>query len=602
MKTTIKYVLAYGLWLMAYGLHAQNYEYQWAKSGGGFIDLLTSPPDETIVDIAVDSNNNYYFLAIAHSYFKYDGMDIDTYGNQDILIFATDCNGNFLWHNVIGGSSEDKAYKIGIDDTDGLYVSVNVHNRATLGGLFHPPVHFSPNDSMPLLEIDNWGTLYQEGYKKGFLVKYDKNNGELLWRKAYQGDVLHAKSGMRVGSVFIDSNNIIHLIVGIREGTHLDGTVTVPEGEWVSFLVKYDTSGNVVGTPMVLNMAGFGDGPTLFAFDEQLNRYYLAGIKTGSAWHFGNVPIETPAYILAFDAATGQEIWRKGITNNNSQPISYPIKQIAIDSNSDIYLVGKYYFNVAGNNFDPTYFDDYLLPDSIGSYNSGHLPYTIKLNSNGDIQWVRTPDDYTNDTAHTGVFVNTSVTINGNEVAVTPNSSGHVWGNFSFSRPNNHKTDPVVLRLNKETGEPIGLHDVMAGGYFDEFSVIATDQDGNYVVGGNFTSSAFSNHPNISTLNKFGDFSDIFIARLAATTCGTPVSNEVFHKTQLRLYPNPTNGLVYIEAEENPQSYEVYNIVGQRLMGSNGNVINLQELSNGTYIVKVKMQGGGVSTHKIVKN
>jgi|ADGO01.1.fsa_nt_gi hypothetical protein len=81
------------------------------------------------------------------------------------------------------------------------------------------------------------------------------------------------------------------------------------------------------------------------------------------------------------------------------------------------------------------------------------------------------------------------------------------------------------------------------------------------------------------------------MARLAATECGTAVvSVDEHYKPQLRLYPNPTNGLVYIEAEENIQSYEVYNIVGQRLTGGNDNVINLQDLSIGTYIVKVKMQ------------
>ena len=164
-----------------------------------------------------------------------------------------------------------------------------------------------------------------------------------------------------------------------------------------------------------------------------------------------------------------------------------------------------------------------------------------------------------------------------------------------------------MVRFNKQTGEVVGLHDISTDGVYHRLTAVTADNDGNYVVGGAMRYSIFTDSPNgISPLYNTGSsgiYTDFFMARLAATQCGTAVaSNEAFHKTQLRLYPNPTNGLVYIEAEENIQSYEVYNVVGQRLISGSGNVINLQDLSSGTYIVKVKMQGGSVSTHQIVKN
>src|SRR5690606_40298326 len=50
-----------------------------------------------------------------------------------------------------------------------------------------------------------------------------------------------------------------------------------------------------------------------------------------------------------------------------------------------------------------------------------------------------------------------------------------------------HRADPVILRLNKETGDIIGLHDLEGGsGVDNEFRVITTDNDGNYIAGGHF--------------------------------------------------------------------------------------------------------------------
>src|SRR5690606_20822071 len=58
-----------------------------------------------------------------------------------------------------------------------------------------------------------------------------------------------------------------------------------------------------------------------------------------------------------------------------------------------------------------------------------------------------------------------------------------------------------------------------------------------------------------------------------------------FQKIQIKLYPNPTNGLLYIETSQEIQSYEVYNLIGQRLLsGSSTDSIDMREVSKGTYI------------------
>jgi hypothetical protein len=65
------------------------------------------------------------------------------------------------------------------------------------------------------------------------------------------------------------------------------------------------------------------------------------------------------------------------------------------------------------------------------------------------------------------------------------------------------------------------------------------------------------------------------------------------------IYPNPTNGLIYIDYEMT--NVEIYNIVGQLVKETKENMIDLSEQEAGTYILKV-ITPSGVVTKQIVKN
>ena len=65
------------------------------------------------------------------------------------------------------------------------------------------------------------------------------------------------------------------------------------------------------------------------------------------------------------------------------------------------------------------------------------------------------------------------------------------------------------------------------------------------------------------------------------------------------IYPNPTNGLIYIDYEIT--NVEIFNIVGQLVKETKENVIDLSEQEAGTYILKV-FTPSGVVTKQIIKN
>ena len=125
--------------LTSLGLQAQEdtSDWQWAKRGGNTSGLIGSEIYSTgmerVLEVVVDSDNNYYFLAeIGSSQADYDDMDLSTYsanGNsKDIYVFSTDCEGNFRWDKMIGGGVSDYANSIGLDENDNVYVSGSVIN------------------------------------------------------------------------------------------------------------------------------------------------------------------------------------------------------------------------------------------------------------------------------------------------------------------------------------------------------------------------------------------------------------------------------------------------------------------------------------------
>lgn len=69
----------------------------------------------------------------------------------------------------------------------------------------------------------------------------------------------------------------------------------------------------------------------------------------------------------------------------------------------------------------------------------------------------------------------------------------------------------------------------------------------------------------------------------------------------IQLYPNPTKGLVTIQSPENIQEVVVYNTLGQKVLSANSEIINLENLPSGIYLVKIKLDSQEIKTIKVIK-
>ena len=77
--------------------------------------------------------------------------------------------------------------------------------------------------------------------------------------------------------------------------------------------------------------------------------------------------------------------------------------------------------------------------------------------------------------------------------------------------------------------------------------------------------------------------------------------NEVVENEMevISVYPNPVKDQLHVKAE-NLQSVEVYNIVGQQVLVTGNDVVDMTALTEGIYFVRVKA-GDGMITRRVVK-
>lgn len=625
-------LLLFPLWGL--GGYAQNYDWDWAISGGGPNGNESATGignnSEQIFDVKTGSDGNYYFIATMKglNLTQLGGQPVTTYnsslGGNDIFIFSTDCDGQIRWSQAIGGQGpKDSAYNLALDSNNNVYVGAYVTGGSTYS------VFFSPTDSIPPFPAN------PEAYKRIYLAKYD-SNGVFQEKKALQGTVDNTNSDAQLLDLFIDSNNIIHFITGLRPGTHLDNNVTVPNTitGLQYFLAKYDTNLNYVSS-MLLPIAdgtGFngGYGPvTRFAYDENLNRYYLAGMRSITIndliipLTYDGDPFVERSYILAFNGIgsttgiDGGEAWRREIYSDPhpsfGDVIQNYITSLVIDANSDVYIAGTFYTYDSQNLlpikvYDPS--DSQVTPYIFTPGIYSKIPTLIKFSYNNNevsVQWAKTPTAYaSNFTTAPGSVLDKGLAIRGNEIAFGSPIGYFIWDSFVNNPPQFRRPDAALLRFDKQTGNTVGMHLIPGDINSSDFmTAVAVDNDGNYVTGGAFYTTLFTNNANVNQLVSSGG-NDFFVAKLAASVCGTPVSTNKFNKLNVNVYPNPTTGIINIVTQEKIGGYFIYNEAAQMLQAktqtTNGvQQLNLEELPSGVYFIGFKAESGKTATVKVIK-
>ncbi|MDF0718703.1 T9SS type A sorting domain-containing protein [Kaistella sp. PBT33-4] len=616
---------------------AQTYSWQWAKYGGGNTGSTSSgfnyTQDESIRDIAVDNQNNYYYLATMNpTNPTLNGTAVDNYDRQDLFLFSTDCQGNVRWTRNIGGTTAvQQSWNIEVDNNGGLYIMGTFQNRAYASNPTYAPLHFDSANHIPVIQISQTDTTTPDpGLKTAYLLKYSTANGNLEWQKPLQGNVTSALRSSDCGIFYMDSSKNIHAIVGFAAGTHLNGAITVPAsftGSYQYYLIKFSyNNGNMTPdpNPLLLPITGFivqgySEGKVSLLYDGTagVNQYYLAGKRmqygnfTYSDFSYGGTPFTEDGYLLAFNGTTGAEVWRKEFTmstNPANVPDDNSVLDVVKDPNtSDIYIAGNYYIynqngSVVFNN--SVSFGNYTFPYVFQGYN----PYVMKLNPAGTVLWATIPSAISANSIEGYKFMKGRLTLNNNEVAFVKGSRGDTWGSFAMQRPVNDQADPLLVRLNTGTGAVIGTHEVLSSfGSQDEFTAVAVDNDGNYVLGGFMHGILFEDPndglPSMNGLTGSGK-SQFFVSKLAKSACSAMATAETpVQQTDVAFYPNPVQDVLNIKTKEKLLSYEVITADGRLITQgkfARTYTVDMTGMTTGVYYVKV-LGEGFATTGKVIK-
>ena len=619
--------------LSAISVTAQTYSWQWAKAGGGDIGSgggsgFYENRDEMIRDVVVDNNNNSYHLtSIYPQNPNINGTAVTSYHQKDLLLFSLDCQGNLRWSTTIGGQGDsENAWKLAVDNNGGLYTMFFVINQVDINApSTFEPIHLDTNNALPKIQLTwPYGTTTDPGFKSSYLLKYNTNNGNLVWNKPLQGDVFHQQNYSDNGTWYMDSNKNIHAVIGLMAGTHLNGLITVPSSYTNTFqyyLVKFNfDNGNMTpATPLLLPITG-GVGPGLsggkvqLLYDETLNRYYLAGSTSStfqdySSFSYDGTPLSNDGYVLAIDGTTGDLFWHREFTTyiggTANQSPDEKIYSLIKDSDGSLYLSGRYTNgDPAPTLSGPGY--SYTLPTNPPGALT-NINFVMKMNPLGAVQWVKAPTS-----SNTNFFGTRSmrarIALNGNEISfVKGTRSIETWDTFTVTNPVNDQANSLLVRLNKDTGNAIGLHPILSGyGTDDELTSVAVDNDGNYVVGGYFHSDIFTDpNDNIPTISyNANGKSQFYVAKLAKSACSAMATAETpVQQTDVAFYPNPVQDVLNIKTKEKLLSYEVITADGRLITQgkfARTYTIDMTGMATGVYYVKVKGEGFA-TTGKVIK-
>ena len=66
------------------------------------------------------------------------------------------------------------------------------------------------------------------------------------------------------------------------------------------------------------------------------------------------------------------------------------------------------------------------------------------------------------------------------------------------------------------------------------------------------------------------------------------------------MWPNPASDMLHIDGLPQNSRVEIYDITGRKVMEPRGDTVNIQNLANGSYVLRI-MTESGVGTEKLLK-
>lgn len=517
-------------------VNGQTLNWQWAKSGrGAGHDYGNS--------ISNDSKGNSFVTG----YFEVPSI---TFGNDTLTgsinyhdhfyIVKYDNSGNELWAKSAGDQNNARGTCINTDSKGNSYVTGHFQGSGTIN-------------------IGNITLTAPGSGSEGFLVKYD-SSGNVLWAKTL-GEANSVSNA-------IDASGNVYVTGGF-----FDSTAT-------AIIRKFDNSGN-----LIWQQGATGNYTTPSICTDSSGNSYVTGCFMSTTMTFGSTTITNNSngwiiFVVKYDSS-GNVVWAKSEGTYGS----LYIPSISTDDNGNCYVTG--YFN-----------GSYAKFGNIVLTNAGYENiFIVKLDNIGNVAWAKRAGGAG---AHEGRCIKTDK--NGNSYI-----TGMFTGVSSFGNTNLFSVGGNDVFVAKYDSSGNVFWAQKAGGSNGDIgNGISIDTSGNsYITGCFFSPFTYFDGTVLTNCDTITNPAEIFVAKMGNNPTGIIEKNG---RNEINIYPNPTSGLfnVQISQFENAliNNIEIYNLYGEcihkQICKSANQQIDLSSLSSGIYLLQIKTQLGTI-VKKIVK-
>lgn len=530
---------------------SQAQYFNWAKQFNGQNDNYW----DIGISTKVDHQGNVYTTGYFHGTVDFDPnagemLKTATGQNEDVFISKLSPEGNLLWVHTFGSDEDDRGMVIQIDNEDNIYCS----------GFFSGNVDFDPGSGVTSLTGD-----------QDFFVIKLSSVGDFLWAKKIgesnsalaQGIAITADNDVIVaasffGNVDVDPGTGVNLIESEATAVAIIKFSASGEFQWAAPIVGsgvyisemiIDSQGRICSTGGISVSADFDPG------SETLTLYNPAG-----------------AVFLQVLSENGELIFVKqfGGVNGSGQ-------DLILDDQGNFYITGSYNFST---DFDPGS-GEYIM-QSAGSMDA----FVLKLNSSGNLVWVKSLGGTQGERAKGLVLFNGNLIITGYFGGTSDLQFGDGQSSFTSLGMND------VFITSISTDGAFNWVSTFGGNADDSVTSIATDGNGAYYITGGFQGTADLD-PTSGTSNFIsGGTIDVYHVKIS----DLPAQVSEWSSSELSAYPNPSDHLIRFLATDKISSLDVFDISGKYLFTENSSVLDVSQMRRGIYIVIVHTSQGNIST------